>query len=214
MSGASPSGWSNEELFYEFMQHFIKFSKSSKDNKTILLLDNRESHISVPTIQVAKYNGVTFVTFHPQTSNRMQLDLTVFGGFKTFYNEAMHDWMLRPDNAGKPATIYDIAELFGKAFPLAFTPSNILNGFAASGLQPLNENILPEHEFLPARVTDRLILEDGHNCVNRDEPSTSNSTPRHSNPERPVSPVSSGHPTNTVESSEDIRPYPKANPRK
>lgn len=46
LGGASPSGWSNEELFYEFMQHFIKFSKSSKDNKTILLLDNHESHFS------------------------------------------------------------------------------------------------------------------------------------------------------------------------
>lgn len=137
------------------MQPFIKFSKSSKDNKTILLLDNHENHISVPTIQVAKDDGVTLVTFHPHTSNRMRpLDLTVFGGFKTFYNKAKHDWMLRPDNAGKPATIYDIAELVGKAFPLAFTPSNILSGFAASGLQPLNENIFPEHEFMPASVTD------------------------------------------------------------
>lgn len=107
------------------------------------------------------------------------LDLTVFGGFKTFYNEAMHDWMLRPDNAGKPATKYDIAELVGKAFAFSFTPSNILSGFAASGLQTLNENIFPEHEFLPASVTDRPMLEYGHNCVNRDEPSTSNSTLRH-----------------------------------
>lgn len=75
------------------------------------------------------------------------LDLTVFGSSKSYYYTAVHDWMLRPNNAGKPATIYDVAELVGQAFSLSFTPANILNGFKASGLQPLNEHIFPDHQM-------------------------------------------------------------------
>ncbi|XP_054259693.1 uncharacterized protein LOC128984400 [Macrosteles quadrilineatus] len=54
IGGANPSGWSNEELFMEFFKHFIKHSCASKENPAILLMDNYESHIFVPIIQLAK----------------------------------------------------------------------------------------------------------------------------------------------------------------
>lgn len=134
LGGANPAGWTNEKLFFEFMEHFVKHSRSSKENQTILLLDNHESHISISTIQLAKDNGVTMVTFHPHTSHKMQpLDRGVFGPFSTYYNSKMNDWILKPGNAGKPATIYDVAEIVGQAFPLAFTPNNITHSFQVSG---------------------------------------------------------------------------------
>ncbi|XP_054259709.1 uncharacterized protein LOC128984415 [Macrosteles quadrilineatus] len=130
IGGANPSGWSNEELFVQFLLHFIKHSGASIENPVILLLDNHESHISVAAIQTAKSNGVIMVTFHPHTSHKMQpLDVGVFGPFKTFYNKAMKDWTTRPENVAKPATIYDIPELVNRAFLEAFTPKNILAGF-------------------------------------------------------------------------------------
>lgn len=70
IGGANPTGWSNEDLFYQFFQHFIKYSRANKDNPVILLLDNHESHISVQTIELAKQNNVTMVTFHPHTSHK------------------------------------------------------------------------------------------------------------------------------------------------
>ncbi|XP_047139075.1 uncharacterized protein LOC124814990 [Hydra vulgaris] len=83
LGGANPSGWSNEDLFLGFMKHFVKHTRSSKENPSILLLDNHESHISIPTIQLAKYNGITMVTFHPHTSHKMQ-PLDGFSPFKTY----------------------------------------------------------------------------------------------------------------------------------
>lgn len=156
IGGAAPSRWSNEDLFYEFMQHFIEFCGASLNNQMILLMDNHESHISVKTIQLAKENGLHLVTFYPHTSHKMQsLDRGTFGPFKTFYNTAMNNWMSISTNVGKPATIYDVAESVGRSFPLAFTPNNIFTGFKKSGLYPLNEGIFPEHEFLSSYVTDR-----------------------------------------------------------
>ncbi|XP_074033052.1 uncharacterized protein isoform X2 [Leptinotarsa decemlineata] len=42
---ASKSGWMNNELFVDVLKHFIKHSNSSKENPSMLLYDNHESHI-------------------------------------------------------------------------------------------------------------------------------------------------------------------------
>ena len=56
---------------------------------------------------------------------------------------------------GKPITIYDVAELVGKADEKALTPKNIRSGFAASGICPFNRDVFGEDEFLSSYVSDR-----------------------------------------------------------
>ena len=51
--------------FLVFMQHFIKYSYASVDSKVSLLLDNLESHISIPSIELAKANGEVMLSFPP-----------------------------------------------------------------------------------------------------------------------------------------------------
>lgn len=43
---ATPFDWMNSELFVKTMQHFIVHSNSSKDNPSLLIYDNHESHTS------------------------------------------------------------------------------------------------------------------------------------------------------------------------
>lgn len=181
IGGANSSGWSNSDLFYEFMQHFANHVKPSVGKPIIILLDNHDSHISIPTIDFCKANGIILVTFHPHTSHKFQpLDRTVFGPLKAYYNTACNEWMLM--HPGQTITIYDIAELVGKAFPQAFTPLNIQKGFEVSGLYPFNENIFQEHEFLTSYVTDRprpsTVTESGPlDSIGDSLPSTSSNTP-------------------------------------
>jgi hypothetical protein len=61
------------------------------------------------------------------------------------------------NHPGKPITIYEIASLVGSSLPLAFTPSNILAGFRASGISPFNRDIFNDEDFLPSSVTDREL---------------------------------------------------------
>lgn len=158
IGGANPSGWSNERLFLEFLEHFRTHVKPTVEDPVILILDNHDSHVNIGAIDFCKKNGIWLLTFHPHTSHKMQpLDRTVFGPMKTYYNTACSEWMVM--NPAKPISIYDIAELVGKAFPKAFSTSNILKGFEVSGLYPVNENIFGEHEFLTAFVTDRPLNE-------------------------------------------------------
>ncbi|CAG5035738.1 unnamed protein product [Parnassius apollo] len=96
-------------------------------------------------------------TFPPHTSHKLQpLDRTVFGPLKKYYNKACNDWLLQ--HPGTPLTIYNVAECFGTAFPLAFTPSNIQNGFKVAGIWPFND-IFGEDEFLSSYVTDKPYVD-------------------------------------------------------
>jgi hypothetical protein len=58
-------------------------------------------------------------------------------------------------NLGRTHSIYEAAQIVvGTAFPLAFRNSNILSGFAASDISPLNKDIFPDDYFLSC-LTDR-----------------------------------------------------------
>ncbi|KAJ8912432.1 hypothetical protein NQ315_006098 [Exocentrus adspersus] len=147
-------GGSNEELFFDYMKHFIAHVKPTQENKLLIIIDNHETHISVPVINLAKANRIILLTMPPHTSHRLQpLDRTVFGPYESFYGEACRDWMV--NNPGKTISIYDVSEIIGKAFAKAFTITNIVSGFAVTGICPYNENLFGEEEFLSSYVTDR-----------------------------------------------------------
>ena len=151
---ANPSRWMFAACFTEFLKHFIKHTKCSKDRPAILILDNHDSHIRIETIDLAKENGVTLLTLPPHCSHKLQpLDRSIYGPFKTFYNQAANAFMFR--HPGKTITIYDVAELVGKADEQALTPRTIRSGFAASGIWPFNRDGFGEDKFLSSFVSDR-----------------------------------------------------------
>ncbi|XP_065654929.1 uncharacterized protein LOC136081532 [Hydra vulgaris] len=159
VGAANKSGWSNEVIFVQFLEHFISNVRPSIKKPVLLLMDNHESHVNISVIELAKKSGIVLMTFHPHTTHKMQpLDRGVFGPFKTFYNNAMNNWMISPGNADKPVTIYDISYLVGQAYPHAFVPNNIINSFKCTGFYPFNENIFTDIDFLAANVTDRPIV--------------------------------------------------------
>ena len=79
---ANPSGWMSGACFTEFIKHFIKHTKCSKDRLVILILDNHDSHISIETIDLSKKNGVTLLMLPPHCSYKLQPpDRSVYGPF-------------------------------------------------------------------------------------------------------------------------------------
>lgn len=230
---ATPSGWSNSDKFEDFLNHFIKHVRPTNDNKVLLILDNHESHMSIKIIELAKNNGIIMFTFPPHTSHKLQpLDRTVFGPLKKYYNKACNDWFLQ--HPGTPLTIYNVAECFGTAFPLAFTPSNIQNGFKVAGIWPFNDNIFGEDEFLSSYVTDRpyevadpdahisLDMADTQQNIALPGPSQSVNIEQQTDNnqvviESPAPSTSTGileTDKHILMSPEVIRPFPKAPPRK
>lgn len=216
IGAANQSGWSNEDLFAEWLEHFIAHTKPSLEDPILLLLDNHDSHTSLKVICRAKEVGITLLTFPPHTSHKFQpLDRTVFGPFKTYYNTACNNWMLL--NPGKPISIYEVAELVGTAFPLSFTTSNIQKGFEVSGIVPLNVNIFTDDEFLGSYVTDRpcpdAAIDPGSDTEQMDETNSTITSMINVGSETSNGFLSTDPSTKTL-SPQDIRPFAKAAPRK
>ena len=151
---ANKTGWMNSELFSEDIDHFIHHSKNSKDQPSLLVYDNHESHLSIEVLDKAKENGVTILTLPPHSSNKMQpLDVGVYKPFKTYYSQAMDSWMMR--NPGKPISTYEIAHCVGIVHQKAMTPANITAAFRKTGIFPFDKTIFTEAYFLSSAVTDR-----------------------------------------------------------
>ena len=151
---AHQSGWMTAENFVLYMRHFIRFSKCSKERPTLLILDNHDTHLSLDCIDLAKDHGVVMLTLPPHCSHKLQpLDRTVYGPLKTAFNRAADAFMV--NHPAQPITIYDISDLLGSAYPLAFTPNNIVSGFKCTGIHPYNPNVFTDEDFLCSYVTDR-----------------------------------------------------------
>lgn len=238
---ASPSGWMSIEIFPQFLEHFVKHAKSSKTNPILLIMDNHESHISIQSIDYAKQHGIVILTLPPHCSNKLQpLDVSVFGPLKGYYNRAIDSWLA--SNPGKTLSIFEVAELSGQAFSLSFTPKNIQAGFKRCGIHPYNRDIFTDDDFLSSSVTDRPYTGiDSNGACNEEsqtpqelrtenQPLEAWNTPSTSSAVRCVipdlqqinDPPSLTCPQKTPEKTEptkiitpeQLKPYPKAGPRK
>lgn len=151
---AHPSGWMTGENFELYLHHFIKYSKCSKESPVLLVLDNHNDHITPQCFQICKDNGIVLITLSSHTSHQLQpLDRTVFGPFKTFFNQSSDEFLV--NHPGKPISIYDIPSLVGKAYPKAFNPVNIQKGFQVTGIFPFDTTIFNDEDFLGPSITDR-----------------------------------------------------------
>lgn len=198
---ANPSGWISAELFVTWLKHFIEHTHPTVDKPVILLMDNHDSHLSIAAIDFAKESGVVFLTFPPHCSHKLQpLDISVYGSLKRYFNDATNSWHL--EHPGNTVSIYQIAGLLGKAFPLAMTMSNIMSGFRKPGIAPFDRHAFADDEFLGSYVTDR---------PNPEETLPVPITPIDNAPGCSYSDIAITRHTITPE---QVRPYPKAAPRK
>lgn len=72
IGATSISGWSNEETFLKFLDHFLVSVKCSKEERVLLILDNHETHLSLEPLEKASAAGVVMVRFPPHTSHKLQ----------------------------------------------------------------------------------------------------------------------------------------------
>lgn len=159
ISGTSPTGWINTQLFTTWMRHFIKHTRASLDHKVLLVLDNHESHQSIETYELCRSNGVIMVSLPPHTSHRLQpLDVTLFSSLKVAYNKECDLYMsLHP---GQRITQYEIAQLFKLAYNRTATMSKAINGFETTGIIPFNRNKFSEEDFAPVSAVMSFLEDD------------------------------------------------------
>jgi len=150
---ASPSGWTNGDLFIDWLSHFVREVKCSKSDPCILILDGHQSHKTLQAIDLARDNGITMITLPPHSTHKMQpLDRTFFKSLKSNYNARSDDWMR--SNAGRRISFFDMAEIFGRAYLQTADMAKAVNGFSSCGIWPINSAVFSIEDFSAAELTN------------------------------------------------------------
>lgn len=154
---ATPSGWMTQEMFVKYLQHFVKFSHSSKEDQVLLILDNHESHVSLEAINFCRDNGIVMLTLPPHGTHKLQpLDVSFFGPMKTYYSRACDEWMV--NHPGRAISEAQIGFLLKQCYEKAATIANATKGFAATGIYPMNMSVFNEADFAPALTSERNLV--------------------------------------------------------
>jgi hypothetical protein len=149
----SDSGYMNSGLFFEWLQHFIKMVKATKEAPVLLILDNHSSHLSLASIELARESGVVLLSLAPHTSHRLQsLDTGFFGPLKKAYAAACDNWQVT--HPGRAITQFQVAQIFGAAYSRVASIEKAKNAFESCGIWPFNDKIFNEIDFAPAEVTN------------------------------------------------------------
>ncbi|XP_051558579.1 uncharacterized protein LOC127443761 [Myxocyprinus asiaticus] len=177
--GANMNCWIGEKLLVDFLEHFIQQSKCSPEKPCLLLLDSHvSSHLSIEGLSLAKANGIVALSFPPHCSLLQPLERSVFSPFKKCINMAIDSWML--GGPGRSVNIHHIPGIVATALPLAATPTNIMEGFKACGIFPLNPNIIEESDFALSFLMDSIPSASNGSADAHLEDNYTHDTPDHS----------------------------------
>ncbi|XP_018572750.1 uncharacterized protein LOC108912073 [Anoplophora glabripennis] len=163
-----PTGYMVGDLFLKWLRHFVAFVNASVTNKVLLILDGHSSHKNIEALEFAKANGVIMLCLPPHCTRRMQpTDVAFFGPLQAYYDREMATWM--KSHPSRTVGLYQVAQIFGKAYETAASVKNITSGFEKTGIYPFNPHIFSEDMYLPSEVTENELN-------NNDEPVASNSS--------------------------------------
>lgn len=136
----SDNGWSNEELFIKFLNHFILKAKPTVDSPILLLVDNHRTHTTLEEINLCRDNHIVMVGLPPHTTHRLQtLDVSFFGLLETFYIQAYDNFMV--NNPGQTISDFKIGELLIIAYFKVATVDIAVSGFKSTGIESYNTRI-------------------------------------------------------------------------
>ena len=147
----SESGWSNTEIFSQYMQeHLIKYLPARSENSYALVLyDGHKSHVSLPLIEWAKQNYIILFVLPPHCSHLLQpLDVSCYGPFEIAWNSACHSHLR--ESGGNTVSRYDICKIACKVYAAALSPANIQSAFKRCGIYPYNPSVISDSAIAPS----------------------------------------------------------------
>lgn len=151
------SGWVQVPIFTEWFKHFLSFTKPSKDEPILLILDGHYSHTrNIEMLELASDNGVVIISLPPHSTHKLQpLDKSFMGPLKTYYSDEIRRFMRE---SGRKVTPYDIAGLFGKAYLKCANAQTAVNGFRVTGIYPFDKHIFTDADYIAGSSTGKTNI--------------------------------------------------------
>lgn len=213
IAATHPSGWIQLPIFTEWLLHFVKFVKATKDDPVVLILDGHYSHTrNISVIDVGRENGVIIVCLPPHSTHKLQpLDVAFMAPFKKFYSNEIENWL--DAHPFRALTVYQVGALFGRAYMRAATIETAVNGFKKCGIFPFDRLKFGETDFIDETPNDiqgqsaSLVETPAVTPLFQPVPSVSSSTAMDISTDTPYDIAPSTSSARPV-SPKDIRPLP------
>ncbi|CAG2209355.1 unnamed protein product [Mytilus edulis] len=162
MNGATPgavgavsdSGWSNTNIFRQYLtDHFLKYIPGRNNDNVLLLLDGHKSHVAVDIIEWAQEHHIIIHVLPAHTSHILQpLDVGCYGPLQRIYDNECHKTIRQNSSV---ITKYNICELACKAYQKALSPENLQSAFRKTGIYPLDKTVINQDQLKPSEVFTR-----------------------------------------------------------
>ena len=131
----SENGWTDDQIGYEWIQHFDKHTKAcTKGTVRLLIMDGHGSHHSGRFEEFCKQHSILTLCLPSHSSHLLQpLDVSCFGPLKASYGKEVEKKMRLGVNH---ITKEEFLEVYYRAHTAAMSARSIQSGFWATGLVP------------------------------------------------------------------------------
>ena len=135
----SDNGWTNDGIGLEWLQEM--FEKHARPSRTagryrLLILDGHSSHATTSFDHFCMERKIIPLYMPPHSSHLLQpLDISCFAPLKHYYGQKIREMA---QNSIHAIDKMDFLSIYTKIHGQAFSKANILSGFSAAGLIPLN----------------------------------------------------------------------------
>ena len=141
---SSPSGWTNNELGFQWLTQIFERETKAKAQRSwrLLILDSHGSYISMKFIDYCDSHRILLAIYPPHSTHTLQpLDVCLFRPLSQAYSNQLAIFMDQCQGFSS-ITKRDFFRLFWNAWNTSFTPENIHSRFKATGLHPFNPELI------------------------------------------------------------------------
>lgn len=143
-------------LFVEFIEHLALHKAPGKC--LLLVFDGAKCHLSYEILEEADKNNIVLYCLPSNTTHELQpLDKSVNRSFEHHWDEEVLNYLCNSLERNLNKVAFN--HIFSQTWPKCMTQTNITNGFKATGLYPLDPDIIPDDAYAPSIVTERPFPE-------------------------------------------------------
>ncbi|XP_013188729.2 uncharacterized protein LOC106133519 [Amyelois transitella] len=134
------SGWFDSVMFENYFETIILPWATETAGTKVVICDNLSSHLSIKVVELCEQHDIKFVFIPPRSTHLTQpLDVAFFGPLKKCWRKVLYQYKLKNPTQTTlnkkhfPKLLSELIESIRMS-----EKSNIISGFRASGIYPLN----------------------------------------------------------------------------